>query len=101
MSDAKRDANRVPTLIGVSSADGTTPTDVEIDATTGEILVRARTVETAPTDASKVNASVVLSYNAAGDLIVIEKTIGVTTYTKTISNVDEVVSTTKTISAWS
>lgn len=41
MADAKRDANRVPTLIGVSSSDGTTPTLAEIDPTTGELLVKS------------------------------------------------------------
>ena len=41
MATAKRDANRVPTLIGVASSDGTTPTLAEIDAATGELLVKA------------------------------------------------------------
>jgi hypothetical protein len=41
MANAKRDANRVPTLIGVSSADGKTPRLVEIDPNTGEVLVKA------------------------------------------------------------
>jgi hypothetical protein len=47
------------------------------------------------------NPSTILSFNAAGDLIKIEKTIGETTYTKTISNADEVVASTKVISSWS
>lgn len=57
--------------------------------------------ETAPTDSSKTNGSLVVSYNAAGDVVKLQKTIAGVTYTKTISNSDETVSTTKTISAWS
>ena len=38
--DAKRDANRVPTLIGISTADGATPILAEIDPDTGELLVK-------------------------------------------------------------
>lgn len=41
MSNAKIDENREKTLIGVSSADGKTPTNVEVDPTTGELLVKA------------------------------------------------------------
>ena len=39
MAQAKRDENSVPTLIGVSNADGTTPTLVYVDATTHRLLV--------------------------------------------------------------
>lgn len=39
MSEAARDQNRVTTLLGVSSADGTTPLAVQVDPTTGAILV--------------------------------------------------------------
>ena len=39
MANSKRDENSVPTLIGVSSADGTTPTDLEVNPITGELLV--------------------------------------------------------------
>lgn len=41
MANAKRDANRVPTLQGVSSADALTPTDVYVDPTTNRTLVDA------------------------------------------------------------
>jgi hypothetical protein len=37
--NAYRDDNAVPTLIGVSSADGQTPTRVAVDSATGRILV--------------------------------------------------------------
>ena len=40
MTQARRDSNRVPTLEGVSSADGDTPTLLEVDPTTGELLVK-------------------------------------------------------------
>lgn len=39
MVDAKRDENFVPTLIGVSSADGITPVTVYVDPTTHRLLV--------------------------------------------------------------
>lgn len=41
MTNAKHDDNWVPTLIGVSSADGTTTIPAEIDPNTGELLVKA------------------------------------------------------------
>ena len=40
MTRARRDENRVPTLIGVSSADGETPLLLEVDPSTGELLVK-------------------------------------------------------------
>lgn len=39
MAEAKRDGNHVPTLIGVSSADGTTPTTVYVDPITHRLYV--------------------------------------------------------------
>ena len=101
MGDAKRDANRVPTLIGVSTADGATPILLEVDPGTGELLVKASVPETPPTDATKTNPSLVLSYNAAGECVKIEKTIGATTYTKTFTRSDNVVASTLPISVWS
>lgn len=41
MADAKRDANRVPTLIGVSNADLSTPAKIAVDPDTGRMLVQA------------------------------------------------------------
>jgi len=41
MAEAKRDSNRVPTLIGVSSLDLSTPANVAVNPTTGEVLVEA------------------------------------------------------------
>lgn len=39
IANAKRDGNSVPTLIGVSSADGVTPVLVAVDPDTGRVLV--------------------------------------------------------------
>lgn len=39
MADAKRDANRVATLLGVSNADGLTPLQAYIDSSTNRLLV--------------------------------------------------------------
>lgn len=41
MSQAKRDENRVTTLIGVSSIDGVTPTNVKVDPSTNRLYVDA------------------------------------------------------------
>ena len=41
MDDAKKDSNRVVTLQGVSSVDGVTPVDIEVDPATGAILAEA------------------------------------------------------------
>ncbi|HZX13037.1 MAG TPA: hypothetical protein VFF49_01385, partial [Thermodesulfobacteriota bacterium] len=38
MATAKRDENRVPTLIGVSTADGTTSILLEVDPNTGALI---------------------------------------------------------------
>lgn len=38
MAQAKRDNNRVTTVVGVSSADGVTPVNVVIDSVTGLVL---------------------------------------------------------------
>jgi len=40
MARAERDANRIPTMIGVSSADGITIVLAEFDPDTGELLVK-------------------------------------------------------------
>jgi len=53
--------------------------------------------ETAPTDTTKINVPLVLTYDGGGNLITIAKTIGDTTYTKTLSYTD---SRLTGISAW-
>ena len=45
MANAARDENRIPTLIGISSSDGTTPTLAEIDPNTGELLVKTSPIQ--------------------------------------------------------
>jgi hypothetical protein len=51
MADARRDENRVPVLLGVSNADGTTTLPIRIDPTTGRVLASAVGVDgpTGPT----------------------------------------------------
>lgn len=44
MAKSARDVNRIPTVIAVSSVDGTTPTLLEVDPTTGELLVKTNFV---------------------------------------------------------
>lgn len=54
-----------------------------------------------PSKNLEFNPSTVISYNAAGDVVKIEKTINGTVYTKTFSSSDSTIATTKTISNWS
>ena len=61
MANSKRDENRVPTLIGVSSADGTTPTDLEVDPATGRLLVDPGTVSVAHSKTLKTASGTVSS----------------------------------------
>jgi len=58
MADAKRDANFVPTLLGVSSADGTTPTLVYADPTTHRLLVDTARSSGSATGQTGTNANV-------------------------------------------
>lgn len=51
MSDAKRDSNRVTTLIGVSSVDSVTPTLVNVNPATGAVIVEGGSGGTEYTDA--------------------------------------------------
>lgn len=62
-------------------------------------VVDAITQPVAPTSGN--NPTTILSFNVAGDLIKIQKTIQGVTYEKTLSNDDMVVSETQTISSWS
>lgn len=51
MANAYRDENYVPTLIGVSSVDGQTPTRIEVNATTNAMHVEVTSpVDIIPTD---------------------------------------------------
>lgn len=62
MADAKRDANRVPTLIGVSATDGTTPLNAEITAATGRLRVDA--VVTTPSTYTEGDTDATIEGNA-------------------------------------
>jgi hypothetical protein len=60
-----------------------------------------RVVVVSPTGSSGSNPSLVVSYNAAGEVVKLEKTIGSTTYTKTFTRSDNAVASTLPISVWS
>lgn len=99
MAEASRDQNRIPVLLGVSAIDAKTPVEIYANDTTHELYVR--TSETAPTDTSKVNASLVISNtdSVQASTKTITKTIGSTSYTKTLglNAGGDVI----TVSAWS
>lgn len=57
MAQAKRDENRVPTLLGVSSADGITPVTVYVDPTTHRMYVDIPGGSGTVTDVSVVSAN--------------------------------------------
>lgn len=85
MAPLPRDPNRVPVVGGIDTTDGKTPVPMEVDSVTGELLTKQ--IERAPTDSSKANASLTIS-NADGveaSTKVYTKTIGATSYQKTIS----------------
>mgnify|MGYP001569726011 CR=1 FL=1 len=56
MADAKRDANYITTLLGVSNVDGTTPVVLWADPTTHRLLVSLAGI-TVETPTGTVNAS--------------------------------------------
>lgn len=56
MAEAKRDSNRIPTLLGVSSVDGVTPVNVYVDPVTHRLLIDSATVGTV-TSVSVVTAN--------------------------------------------
>jgi hypothetical protein len=80
--NAKIDQNRQKTIIGVSSADFSTPVDVAVDPNTQAELVES--VEVSPTNPSKLNPSVTFNFTGS-QLTSIVKTVGSTSYTKTIT----------------
>lgn len=57
MTDAKRDNNYVPTLIGVSSADGITPVLVYVDPITHRVLVQSASGSGTVTSVSVISAN--------------------------------------------
>lgn len=72
MTDAKRDNNSVPTLIGVSSADGVTPVTVYVDPVTHRMLVQAATGSSLATLSDVTITSV-----ATGDMLYYNGTVWV------------------------
>lgn len=83
MAQAKRDENRVTTLIGVSSIDNSTPTNVAINPVTLAQLVED--IQTSPTSPSQNNPSFTLTRNVSNYITSIAQLIGSTTYTKTFT----------------
>ena len=57
MAQAPRDGNRIPTLLGVSNADGTTPVTVYADPTTHRLLVDLPVSDGTVTSVSVVSAN--------------------------------------------
>jgi hypothetical protein len=80
MPEARRDENRVPAIQGVSSVDGSTPTDIHVDPETNEVLVKAG--DTLPTFGN--NPETVYDVSDPNS-IVITQTIGADTYQQTIT----------------
>lgn len=93
--NAKRDQNRIPSLLGTSSIDGETPVSVKADPSTGAILIKGISglvIESydylAPTFNSTSDVWVYKSGGSSGDIIA-TVTINYTDATKaTISSVE-------------
>ena len=96
MAQASRDENRIPVLLGVSAIDASTPVEIYADDSTNSLYVIP--VDGVPTDSAKANGSIVITYNVSDQPIKIEKTIGATTYTKTLTWTGTVCTA---VSAWS
>lgn len=62
---------------------------------------KTQVVETIPTDTTKLNASTLVSFNASGEAIYVDKTIGANTFRKEITRTDMVVASTLPITNWS
>ncbi len=59
MANAKRDNNRIPTLIAASRTDGTTPINIYVNPTTHQLMVETNAVaitqrSVAPRDANRI-----------------------------------------------
>lgn len=94
---AKRDENYIPALQAISSIGNKALVDLWANALTHALLVE--TTPSSPTS-STTNTSYIISYNAAGDVIIVQKTNSFGTFTRTISNTDSVVASTKAVSTW-
>jgi len=96
---APRDQNFIPALLGTSDIDGVTPVEIYADDTTNRLKVDSLDKETAPTDDSKNNGSMLISYNAAGDAVYVDEIISGVTYRQTFTRGDMVIDSTLPISA--
>jgi hypothetical protein len=85
---------------GVQGSKQHTPIEVEEHAIIGGVAAKkVFPIDLPPT--AQTNASLTISYNAEGEVVKIEKTIGSTVYTKTLTRTDNVVASTLPISSWS
>jgi len=82
----------------VGGAIDTSSLATSANQTNGDQLVKIK--ETSPLDSSKLNASLLLSKNAAGELVYLDKTFDSTTVRKTFTRSDMIVATTEAISAF-
>lgn len=91
------DQNYKPTIIGVDHIGFNIPTEVAVDSTTHELLVKTNVL--LPTAGNNASLTISNVDTAVASTTVITKTIGSTSYTKTISKnaAGDVVS----VSAWS
>ena len=64
MADAKRDSNRVPSMLGVSSSDLSTPTKVAVDPTTNRLKVDAAYTAAGNSSAGSGNQTIVTAGTA-------------------------------------
>lgn len=71
MAQAVRDENRVPSLLGTSSADGTTPVTIYADPTTHRLLVGTGFAKVDRTWAATGNTDVVTDANVTATSFVV------------------------------
>ncbi len=93
-TSAKRDPNWQPVAQGVTDDANVDTRNLLVDPVTGRLKVNTTgtvtVTETAPTDATKVNDSIAITYNASNQPITLVETIGANTYTKTLTWVGSV-----------
>jgi hypothetical protein len=95
------DQNYKPTITGVNYLNEGQVVEVWADPVSHRLFTSAVVAETTPTDSTKLNASAAIAVSTDGDVTTttITKTVGTTSYVKTIAMNN--VTNAKTISAWS
>lgn len=71
MADAKRDTNSVPTLLGVSNADGITPVVLWADPTTHRLLVSSSGITLMVATGTVDNSNTAFTFASQPTLIVV------------------------------